>query len=326
VYKPHKSHPYHRCPPLFSFSLLLAPLSASHLSTLLSSPPRRAHFPHSSRYDNFFYFGTHSHHAAAPFLCSSSPLSSVVPSSSSAVMRSLVVYRHVPRSYRRTAPPLSVVRTSAAPATTDRLSLTLSHARCAVRAFPVSQLTTTRSRGMHAERDSRRRGRAECSVVHLLRISGLQRPSRISRSSSCHADYSTSPHLRHRTGSLSALSHVSRGIIPPLSRILLCALGNQRRSFAHRLSTIAAAYLAHSTAIVGGSLLSRLLSCASSSVDIAALSIRTLAAPLSRRTPPQLRIPPHSLHRLSHKRFYSPRIARPLLSAAYYASICLRRY
>jgi hypothetical protein len=61
-------------------------------------------------------------------------------------------------------------------------------------------------------------------------------------------------------------------------------------------------------------------------VDIAALSIRTLAAPLSRRTPPQLRIPPHSLHHLSHKRFYSPRIARPLLSAAYYASICLRRY
>jgi hypothetical protein len=109
VYKPHKSHPYHRSPPLFSFSLLLPPLSASHLSTRSSlRRHRRAHFsrllpPHSSRYDDFFYFRTHSHHAAAPFPCSSSPLSSAaqLPSSAVHVMQSLVVYRHAPRSCRQ---------------------------------------------------------------------------------------------------------------------------------------------------------------------------------------------------------------------------------
>jgi hypothetical protein len=207
---------------------------------------------------------------------------------------------------------------------------------------------------------------------------------------------------------------------PPLSRLLLRALGNQRRFLRalslRLLSAIAAAYLAHSTAIVGRSLsraLTRTFRSRSplSSVKIARFfgyehrarryvsaalfgyehrarryvsaalfahlfahiprqllplfsrtvplsvvrsfylrsyafsrastrilgstvhgstvvgkrpyrrslphSIRTLAAPLSRRTPPQLRTPPHSLHRLSHKRFYSPRIARPLFSAAY---------
>jgi hypothetical protein len=68
---------------------------------------------------------------------------------------------------------------------------------------------------------------------------------------------------------------------PPLSRLLLRALGNQRRFLrvlSLRLLSAIAAYLAHSTAIVGRLLLSRLLSCASLSADIAAPSLCTLLA------------------------------------------------
>ena len=110
-----------------------------------------------------------------------------------------------------------------------------------------------------------------------------RRPQSLQRGYSTGTELRSLHTLRHRTGSVSARYRmVLAGSSPPLSRLLLRALGNQRRFLRalslRLLSAIAAAFLAHSTAIVGRSLLSRLLSCASSSADIAASSLRTLAA------------------------------------------------
>ena len=152
---------------------------------------------------------------------------------------------------------------------------------------------------------------------------------------------------------------VLAGSSPPLSRLLLRALGNQRhflRALSLRLlSAIAAAYHANSTAIVGRSFLSRLLSCASSSADIAASSLRTLAArpywrsplyPLalsiarSSRQPTPLFSCIRSFRRCRAScafkwsntataadtaAFSSPLISRALLFAAYRTSTSLRR-